>query len=816
RRNLHSLLNPAAVTDAYDINRDKKVDGTDLNLIRRSLTNFQTDVSLIEPPLNPVSELGAEVYSQSEAWLRWKDHSQHEDGYRITAYDASGIEAFTTDIQGDATGFLATGLSAGSDYTFSVTPFLERGDQITEGFSQSVTLTTEETLTSGVGQKYYVVKLNPASVTKGHAGFSATGRLDVDASPDTVAHVQGGRALVQADDERAAIRQAFMGDITVTDYDGVEEVAAYGVNSMFDVGTKSELQSKYDSYGLGGGSSYQIVMEDRNVSASWQEFSDNDYDDFYWDVDIEQVSLDKLTVFSENHWSNQIEGTPGIGTQTLFVELEDGESSVPIGLFPTLTGVELPIESVRYRVSGPGVDETDAFNDSDTSVVDLTTAGATYVVEAGFDMNDNNQLDSGEVLIDAEVVVVQINRLLATEASYAVNNVAATEAKPFEEIFVAKQADGSATVNFDVDGLPLSNEAAEHVLWDMVWPGADNNVLRSGKMSQGDPTVNLGSPQWQHDDVIINLGFDDDGDGTLDHDSEITRRIIARSFSFEIVVGTPTSKDNLTYYPDWHLDDEPTYSRASDYAGHEQVNIQINVEQSNVLLENVIHRVSGIDVPEIKEAETGVDVSSSIGKGTVYEIDSSQGKWAYVAPVESVSNKNPKVLEAELHVTTWGSDRITEDAHGVRIIPIFQYINLFLSKSKAIKYVNDKYDLVDDEVFAGNFNYVTGGTGMGRTVSVFGNAEVEIYDDAFQNENVLASTIGHENEHFRKDETWFLGNNQARAIAEVDAHNWELTNAPITGISASYQALTEHWVRYYRGLDHHPDDPTDWYPNPAP
>jgi hypothetical protein len=50
RDNPHNFLNRAAMTDAYDINRDSFVDGTDLVLVRDNNTNFLTALKLIAVP----------------------------------------------------------------------------------------------------------------------------------------------------------------------------------------------------------------------------------------------------------------------------------------------------------------------------------------------------------------------------------------------------------------------------------------------------------------------------------------------------------------------------------------------------------------------------------------------------------------------------------------------------------------------------------------------------------------------------------------------------------------------------------------------
>lgn len=88
RNHLYPLFGSVESDNPYDINRDQKIDDKDLLLVRRNFTNDQTELQSITAPLNPASHLHAEVFSPSEAFLRWHDHSATEAGYQITGYNA--------------------------------------------------------------------------------------------------------------------------------------------------------------------------------------------------------------------------------------------------------------------------------------------------------------------------------------------------------------------------------------------------------------------------------------------------------------------------------------------------------------------------------------------------------------------------------------------------------------------------------------------------------------------------------------------------------------------------------------------------------
>ena len=144
-------------------------------------------------------------------------------------------------------------------------------------------------------------------------------------------------------------------------------------------------------------------------------------------VDIKAFQLDRLTVSSAEHAGNNVV-SDAENRSTLYVELEDGAASVPISFFPTLTGPAIPISAVHWRVTGPnGFDESGTFDDADDPIVDLTEAGATYIIGAGFDSNASGALDAGEVLLEADAVVVRIDGLAGREVSFVANQVAASK-----------------------------------------------------------------------------------------------------------------------------------------------------------------------------------------------------------------------------------------------------------------------------------------------------------------------------------------------------------------------------------------------------
>ncbi|HHH76137.1 MAG TPA: hypothetical protein ENL03_03835, partial [Phycisphaerae bacterium] len=91
RDNPHNFLNPAALDDAFDINRDRFVDGTDLVLVRDNNTNFLTALKLITvPAVSPGPMFAAPAFAsnvpeiESEALLSGEEFMMPEPAFATT------------------------------------------------------------------------------------------------------------------------------------------------------------------------------------------------------------------------------------------------------------------------------------------------------------------------------------------------------------------------------------------------------------------------------------------------------------------------------------------------------------------------------------------------------------------------------------------------------------------------------------------------------------------------------------------------------------------------------------------------------------
>lgn len=307
RRNLHSLLDPAAIDDAFDINRDQRVDGSDLTLIRRNYTNFQTDVPLVTAPLNAPTHLHAETFSSSEAYFRWHDQAFAETGYRLTAYDQSGDVLFTQDAPAESSAMLVEGLAAGLTYTFDVTPL--GGDQSNRLLqsSNTISVTMPERLTGLTSSSgWYLVTLNDTTPTRGAAGSTyQSGALSIDASQADVIDAGSGKAYVHAESGEAAVFKAVTGTTTIEHYDAAIGVKTFDIDTSgaYDVGQVSDLKSQHAGWGhpvpravpyVNNDDQWLIVIE--NLRERSGVSSDEDFDDFVWAVDVEEANIIDLDI----------------------------------------------------------------------------------------------------------------------------------------------------------------------------------------------------------------------------------------------------------------------------------------------------------------------------------------------------------------------------------------------------------------------------------------------------------------------------------------------------------------------------------------
>ena len=623
-----------------------------------------------------------------------------------------------------------------------------------------------------IGSSWYTVSLPDATPRdtgltearprKGETGLrfrDIDGRLRVSDHSDNAVRLDANTVLVRADSEEAAIRDGIAGSISIL---GRAEITFGGVNSgrVFDVGTRNELIERHTEtdasneittkVNFSRRDDYLIALEDQPID--WgPDRRDEDFDDWFWKVDVEEVSfIEELTIRSEAHPDNEVV-KPLIGPgQILYVEDEPDNLGIQIEFSARYNESSILDSSVYWSVVGPGTTpfygEFDSPESFSSQSLPLLGTGS-FSVNIGFDGNGNGQLDENETVIASEVVGVRVDELVVTEINYESNTVSAVDFSSVANApksYVALQANNTAPIKIDVGGLPLTPEAGRNVLYEVNGAG----ISARGNFGAADPVVTL-DPNTPSGAAIYDVivGFDDNGNGVLDVDEQ-SRRIQVNPFSITLTVGDGSvAGRSVSYKADLNLHDR------EEYAGYENLTITVEAEQ--------------VGIPDSAwTARLGITQNSDAENAGFLELTSSR-TWEYEAPTEFKSNTDPQDIVVQFEASLAGSDRrsdeaskanaesdinITYNQNELTVRSLYKYLSgtsFIDDKSLALKYVNDKYEIVGDAIFEGNFNYAGIGPVQGLTYRTLTEGiEVDIYDAAFQNENVLASTIGHENEHF--------------------------------------------------------------------
>ena len=305
RNNRTSGTSQAAVSNRYDINRDKIVDMNDVMAVRNNITDFRSDLKLVTAPLNPITDLQSEILSPTSLRLIWQKHSSANTGYSVQ-YAPSNTGPFieVQQISADATASLVTGLSSGCTYYFRVVPLFNQAVSPSPTVKAvTVAATTPERLTSAGNPLYtYKVTLSSTSGTRGNAGYpDPAGSISFNSS-----HPDG---TVNADSASEAFWMVISGTIRVTNYAGEPHDYTVDQSGAFAFGTSGTLAASHPGFHAGelpatAGNNYLMTIED---TFEWTRI-DSDYDDFYWQIKVEQVPKVWLQVIN-----NGDEGRPGAG-----------------------------------------------------------------------------------------------------------------------------------------------------------------------------------------------------------------------------------------------------------------------------------------------------------------------------------------------------------------------------------------------------------------------------------------------------------------------------------------------------------------------
>ena len=265
---------PAAITDRYDFNRDKKVDATDQIIARNHQTTFRTDLKRLQAPLNPVSGLQSQSIDSQTLRLTWQDNSKLETGYSIQLANQEGSYQEVQRTAPGATAANLTGLSPNSAYSLRLLPLAGGGGESggvatplpSTAQARSITASTNPLASgSSEGAGWYLVSIS-GGLSKGEAGYSGNG---------SASFRDGG--LVYASSAEAAIWSAVQGSATITTNTTPSESRTFEIpcSGAFLVGQVSEL-AEIDGFDKPSGMSddqWLVVLEDSyewtNIDEDW-------------------------------------------------------------------------------------------------------------------------------------------------------------------------------------------------------------------------------------------------------------------------------------------------------------------------------------------------------------------------------------------------------------------------------------------------------------------------------------------------------------------------------------------------------------------
>ncbi|HEX8524490.1 MAG TPA: DUF6531 domain-containing protein, partial [Tepidisphaeraceae bacterium] len=281
RWNPKTLLNPAAITDHYDINRDKKVDGTDQVLARNNTTNLKTDLLKLKPTLSTGGVARVQMLSATAARLSWFDTSLEDRGVAIQASENGGAYEQLAIAPRNASAAIVTGLTPGADYSFKIVTQGAGDAQVTQLVSGQTPQSTGNTCPT----YYHITNLEP--IHKGEASYTGTESPKLTAKDEWVSGTTWQQAMYKAVTGVVNIQPINVNyDVQESPNNLHPELSHYGA---FEIGTAAELEANHASfdlrkpaYGSIPGTQGLIVLEDTYHSTN----IDLDYDDFYWKVEM--------------------------------------------------------------------------------------------------------------------------------------------------------------------------------------------------------------------------------------------------------------------------------------------------------------------------------------------------------------------------------------------------------------------------------------------------------------------------------------------------------------------------------------------------
>jgi hypothetical protein len=354
-------------------------------------------------------------------------------------------------------------------------------------------------------------------------------------------------------------------------------------------------------------------------------------------------------------------------------------------------------------------------------------------------------------------------------------------------LHVIADPEGMAAITIDMLGKPMSSDAGAHVLWRISGGDHDAPVAQADRTFGGeDPIVVLHVTEGSQDTYLVEAGFDDDADGDLGS-AEIRR-------SMSVIV-LPEPQISMTRLTPLYISADTDWSGLP--AGAQEARFQVSLQSQHY----PDYVWDYIDVASHVRPDSH---GNKPGDGNTAHDPASRDIWVYRAYKEGKTVLNPTehlvFMLPSYKGTVQGDwapgnhfDPWYGDAAYCRANTVFRYLTDQLNDNgKALNYVLWKYDHIP----TGNANSITYNPSLqsdGNTNFVTKN--VTLGPRAFgQGENVVASTIGHENVHAGQDWVVFFD----ETAAEIEAYMWEVFNSPATGLSSSELLYVQQMLHWYQ------------------
>jgi len=226
-------------------------------------------VKVTTAPVASPSRVEVIPFGGNGAQIRWLDNADNETGYAIQQVIDGHFRTIST-TPANSTAAAIEGLATGSTNQFRVVAQSALGTASSINASLAIT-------SSVTTQSRYKVK----SVTyrgKGEAGWTMK-------SQNFSIKPAFQNSWFEASSWENAVIQAVQGSIAITKSDGQDVTHTFGQQGMFAVGSTDEMRTSISGFDIPSDAGKLITVED-----SYGDI-DRDYDDFYFEVDVEQEAL---------------------------------------------------------------------------------------------------------------------------------------------------------------------------------------------------------------------------------------------------------------------------------------------------------------------------------------------------------------------------------------------------------------------------------------------------------------------------------------------------------------------------------------------